>query len=746
MVIYSLSLRETWNQYLDEVVKQMKEDGMVIRHAIPDDVYQIVASNEALKNEFGEEFDELNGTLNWNLCRFKDAIADAGISIEDLRANFNYGIVLAVERLQMQNRALDNILDQLDAIHGTFKNPTLAKAREFYRIGCKRLANGLLDRALESFHRSEEICKDDFFTQFQLGKLYLYGKDENTDIVDLMEAEKHFQLAIRCGKAEIGQLSWMDRWTGEALLHASIACYAQAGDHQVKGRVQEARKKMEEAAQLAQEATAIYPQLSEGYYHHAKFSALLGNIAQAIPSLKQAILADRNYCIKVQMDRDFDGMRTQVHNLFETLRKKAGQDAMDELQKVKKFLSDWVYLSEGAKEIQEKIEQWSKEAEIALNRNTYFDSLDALDILSKAQKAFKSIPYSPLHVINDPSSAICVCFSPCGHYLASGSSDRTVKIWEVSSGKLLKSLEGHPHHVHSVSFSPCGHYLASGGSDRTVKIWEVSSGKLLRSLGGHSNFVVSVSFSPCGHYLASGSWDGTIKIWEVPSGRLIKSLGEHSSIICVSFSPDGYYLASGSSDRTVKIWEVSSGRLIRSLEGHSNFVISVSFSPCGHYLASGSSDRTIKIWEVSLGKLLKSLEGHSRSIISVSFSPCGHYLASGGSDRTVKIWEVPSGRLFMSLEGYSRATCISFSPDGQYLASRGNNDIRIFSRDIISRRVYEEQERLEEKRRREQEELELQKERRKKGLCLYCGTRLSLSEKLFRHKYCKKHRSFTEKP
>jgi WD40 repeat protein len=126
----------------------------------------------------------------------------------------------------------------------------------------------------------------------------------------------------------------------------------------------------------------------------------------------------------------------------------------------------------------------------------------------------------------------------------------------------------HSDKIHSVAFSPDGKMLVSGGNDRTVNIWDVSSGRLIRTFEGHNELVTSVTFSPDGKTIASGSFDKTLKLWEVSSGRPIRSFKGHSDwVYSVAFSPDGKIVASGSGN-TLKLWEVSSGRPIRSFGGN----------------------------------------------------------------------------------------------------------------------------------------------------------------------------------
>ena len=264
-----------------------------------------------------------------------------------------------------------------------------------------------------------------------------------------------------------------------------------------------------------------------------------------------------------------------------------------------------------------------------------------------------------------------VAVSPDGKYLASGSYDKTVIIWDAKSGQILKTLEGHSDGVFSVCFSPDGKYLASGSRDETVIIWDAMSGQRLKTLKGHSDFVRSVCFSPDGKYLASGSKDETVVIWDATGGEKLKTLEGHSyHVESVCWSPDGKYLASGSSDNTVIIWDANSGERRRVLKGHSYHVASVSFSPDGKYLASGACDNTLIIWDANSGQRLKTLYGHSSWVYSVSWSPDGKYLASGSMDKTVVIWDATGGEKLKTLYGHSdNVESVCWSPDGKYLAS-----------------------------------------------------------------------------
>jgi serine/threonine protein kinase len=279
------------------------------------------------------------------------------------------------------------------------------------------------------------------------------------------------------------------------------------------------------------------------------------------------------------------------------------------------------------------------------------------------------------------SSVRSVAFSPNGGYLASGSNDNMVRLWDVSTGEMrilgqCDFNESGFSFVSSVCFSPDGRYIASGSSDETVRIWDTQADEM-RVLGRGQDSIYAVAFSPDGESIASGSGDGNIHLWNFQTGE-VTSFAECDSVVwSLAFSPDGNTIASEDGNRKITLWNVES-RQPRVLKIPNKDVWSVVFSKDGTQIASGSWDQHVRIWNVKTGQLriLGKCDGVVRS---VAFSPDRQHLASASDDCSIRLWDIQSGE--MRVVGFCEdvVSTVAFSPDGQTIASGSwDNTVRLW--------------------------------------------------------------------
>ena len=275
-------------------------------------------------------------------------------------------------------------------------------------------------------------------------------------------------------------------------------------------------------------------------------------------------------------------------------------------------------------------------------------------------------------LIGHADGVMTVAFSPDCKHIASGSYDRTMRIWSVSAAQ-VQVFNGHTDAVASVAFSPHGQSIASGSLDATVRIW-YTSGERHRTLNGHTDKVTSVAFSPDALKVVSGGYDHTIRIWSV-SGEQERVLNCGSWIRSVALSPDGQRIACGSGC-DVEIWSVY-GEKGRALDRYIGPVTFVSFSPNGQYIASGAGD-TVRIRSPSCQQ--EQLFYSHAAVLSVAFSPDGQHVASGSEDRTVRVRSLSTTETG-NVNGHTdQITSVGFTGDGKHIISASEDDsIQVWS-------------------------------------------------------------------
>jgi len=268
-----------------------------------------------------------------------------------------------------------------------------------------------------------------------------------------------------------------------------------------------------------------------------------------------------------------------------------------------------------------------------------------------------------------------VAVSPDGRRAVSASYDKTLKVWDLESGRELRTLHGHSDGVNGVAVSPDGRRLVSASYDKTLKVWDLESGWELHTLRGHLGGVNGVAVSPDGRRLVSASSDKTLKVWDLESGWELRSLGGHSGgVNGVAVSPDGRRAVSASSDKTLKVWDLESGQELCTLQGHSGWVMGVAVSPDGQRALSASYDETLKVWDLESGRELRTLQGHSGWVNGVAVSPDGRRAVSASSDKTLKLWDMESGWDLRTPEGHSGVIMgVAVSPDGRRALSASHD-------------------------------------------------------------------------
>jgi WD40 repeat protein len=283
-------------------------------------------------------------------------------------------------------------------------------------------------------------------------------------------------------------------------------------------------------------------------------------------------------------------------------------------------------------------------------------------------------------------------FLPDGKRVLSGGFDKVLRLWDAETGRELGRLEDHSDAIMAVAVSPDGRFAVSGGGslgktgwekpgkDFTVRLWDLTSHRVIHRFVGHTHVVWCVAFSRDGRFALSGSKDHSMRLWSVATGKQVRQFGHDARVMGVCFSPDGKWGLSSTGSGDVVLWELKTGRDLRHFKGHTGFVECVAFSPDGRQILSVGADRTARLWDVRTGSEVRhwtTKEG--AGFVHVAFSPEGRRALTGGSRGIVRLWDVETGK---ELNRYVRpgehpVQCVGFSPDGRTALSVSHDDLAV---------------------------------------------------------------------
>lgn len=266
---------------------------------------------------------EINGTLNHGFNGIIEAIAILG-------GLFETRMTAIIEQNTKTHKFLYTIAQQLDAIYQTLRTPTQTKALEFRDMGLERMSRGLNDKALESFLESEKFNDTDLITQIQLGKIYLYGGEGLTSLIDLQKAKQHLTNAARYAKAEIKYLTSRKKTqllhntkflAGEIGIHLAQLYFLLGNDFYKNNQKEQASIAYSQMATAAEFSIQNMPNL-EASYLAAKSAVMLGNNTKALDLLKGIFQQNLTYLYKVKKDGDFSDLISEIDNMLLSLTTK----------------------------------------------------------------------------------------------------------------------------------------------------------------------------------------------------------------------------------------------------------------------------------------------------------------------------------------------------------------------------------------------------------------------------------------
>jgi WD40 repeat protein len=239
------------------------------------------------------------------------------------------------------------------------------------------------------------------------------------------------------------------------------------------------------------------------------------------------------------------------------------------------------------------------------------------------------------------SAVNCARYFSTGDRLLVGLANGDVLIYETS-GKQVATIGKHGDEVVGLELLPGEKEAVTVSRDKTLKRWNLAESRLVRTCEGHTEMIRNVAISADGQRAATASFDGNIRVWDLETGEQLLTLQPDGGMAFgVRFSPDGVRLVTGSADRLVRIWDLASGKEVQRFSGHTGFVYSALFLSGGRRVMSASEDGTVRVWDVRTGDEVRVFRGHTDYVRCVELSPDGRRFLSASKDHTARLWGVP---------------------------------------------------------------------------------------------------------
>lgn len=307
-----------------------------------------------------------------------------------------------------------------------------------------------------------------------------------------------------------------------------------------------------------------------------------------------------------------------------------------------------------------------------LNTPGWTSSLGINPNFHKALLRKLSVTFTPKVLFTEePTSSVAI--TPDGSTIVSGLNNGIIKLWDIQTGQLLRSLTGHTESVRAVTVTPDGSKVVSGSADKTMKIWDIQTGQLLLSSGGHTREVTAVAVTQDGGKVASGSSDATIRLYDEQTGQFLRKL-MGKNVTSLAVTPDVNTIVSGAEDGNIRIWDISTGKLLHTLPESDYGVNSVVVTPDGRKIVSGGLRGIVHLWDIQTGQLVRTLtrpSGQSMRTLfediikCVAVTPDGRTIVSGANDGTIKMWDMQTGQWLGILPGDSKEVMsMAVTPDG----------------------------------------------------------------------------------